>query len=438
MPHDGNVYRVVRQNINPLQNKQAILLLFIANSVSGLAQGITMLAIPWYFITVAGQQSLYGLLYALITAASIFWMLYSGALIDRFDRKHIFQGINLAGAVVLLSLALYGFITGPMNIFVASIAFATTFLIYNIHFPNLYAFAQEITHKDNYHRILSYLEIQHQLTASIAGGLAAVLLSGLEVSQPTLLGYTLPFHLHISPWPLHYIFLVDGSTYVLALLLVSLIRYKSVAEKVVDKQHIWARLRQGVDYLREHRTMLLFGTLSYAVFVSVLVNLYFLLPRYTDAVLGADVGAFALFRGIFSLGAVLSGVFVSRVFRYTKPSVAVIVLGAMGALFYWVSLVNSSLFVFYLMGLLLGLSNAGTRIMRTVYVFDRVPNGVMGRVTSIFNLYHLVFRTLFSLLFALPFFSEGRQILWAMGVLGLFVTGSMLVLLYYLPAIRKS
>jgi hypothetical protein len=325
-----------------------------------------------------------------------------------------------------------------MNIFVASIAFATTFLIYNIHFPNLYAFAQEITHKDNYQRILSYLEIQHQLTASIAGVIAALLLNGLDINQFPLFGEMIPWQISIQPWSLHQIFLVDGITYVLALMLVSFIRYQSVAEKSIDRQSIWIRLRQGLDYLREHRTMLLFGTLSYAVFVSVLVNLYFLLPRYTEIVLGADVGAFAMFRGIFSIGAVLSGVFVSRLFRGASPALAVIVLGAMGALFYGVSLFNTSLLVFYLTGLVLGLSNAGTRIMRSVYVFDRVPNGVMGRVTSIFNLYHLVFRTLFSLLFALPFFSEGNHVLWAMAGLGLFVAVSMVALLFYLPAINKS
>lgn len=421
-----------------MKNKQAIFYLFAANSVSGLAQGVTMLAIPWYFINVAGEQSLYGLMYALITGVSVFWMLYSGTLIDRFDRKHIFLGINVAGAAILLSMAAYGFATGPMSIFVASIAFATTFFIYNIHFPNLYAFAQEITDRKDYKRILSYLEIQHQLTASISGAIGAILLAGLDVETLTLAGYTWQVHIHIAAWELHEIFLLDGCTYILAFVLIAMIRYKSVAEKHIDRGSIGARLQQGVAYLKDHPMLALFGSVSYAVFISVLVAVYFLVPKYTEVFLGSGVGSFSLFRGIYSLGAVMAGVFVARVFQHTKPAVAVIILGLVAASFYYISLFNTNVFVFFGLGLLMGICNAGIRIMRAAYVFNHVPNRVIGRVTSIFNLYHMFFRTAFTLLFALPFFSVGQQVVWAFLILGIFVTASMLLLLFNLRRIERA
>lgn len=397
-----------------------------------------MLAIPWHFINVAGEQSLYGLLYALITGISIFWMLYSGTLIDRFDRKHIFLGINVAGAAVLLGLAAYGFATGPMNIFLASTAFATTFFIYNIHFPNLYAFAQEITDRKDYKRILSYLEVQHQLTAAIAGIVGAALLAGVSIDTLELGGYEWTVGLHINRWELHEIFLLDGCTYVLAFILIGMIRYESVAAKQIDKGSIRQRLHQGIAYLREHPMLALFGSVSYAVFITVLVAIYFLVPKYTEVFLTTGVGSFSVFRGIYSLGAVLAGVFVVRMFRGVSPVVSVIVLGLLGSGFYYLSLVNTNVYIFFALGLLIGVCNAGTRIMRAAYVFNHVPNHVIGRVTSIFNLYHMLFRTLFTLLFALPFFAVGQQVIWAFLILGVFISASMLLLLFNLKRIERA
>jgi hypothetical protein len=34
----------------PLANTPALVLLFLANTISGAAQGISLIAIPWYFI----------------------------------------------------------------------------------------------------------------------------------------------------------------------------------------------------------------------------------------------------------------------------------------------------------------------------------------------------------------------------------------------------
>lgn len=425
------------QNSHTLQNRQAIILLFAANSISGLAQGITMLAIPWYFINTLDKQGLYGLLYAVITGLATFWMLYSGALIDRFDRKRIFMGINASGAAMLLSLAAFGYLYGSVDIWVAGLAFGTTFFIYNIHFPTLYAFAQEITAAKDYNRIISLLEVQHQLTATTSGLIGAALLAGMAWSGTLIAGLAIG-PIHISPWPLERILLANGITYLIALALVYFIRYQSVAEKHIDTGSVWMRMRMGLDYLRANPYFALFGMLSYSVFISVLVAIYYLVPKYTEVHLDAGIENFGVFRGAFSLGAVLAGVLVVYLFRNTRPSVAVLIMGFIAAAFYFVGIFNTSMWLFYLLGLVLGICNAGTRIMRAAYIFKRVPNSIIGRVSGIFNLYHMTFRFAFTLLFAMPFFSEGSNVLWAFLGLGLFVTTSMLLLLWHLPRIIRA
>jgi len=92
-----------------VENKQAIILLFVANTISGVAQGISMIAIPWYFTSIMSMGSTFGLLFTILTFISVFWSLYAGVLIDRFDRKRIFQIISLIGGFMLTGIALRGF-----------------------------------------------------------------------------------------------------------------------------------------------------------------------------------------------------------------------------------------------------------------------------------------------------------------------------------------
>ena len=78
-----------------MKNKQAIYLLFLSNIISGFAQGISMIAIPWYFIEIVEQSEYFALGYIIVTFLTLFWGLYAGALIDRYSRKNIFILTNL-------------------------------------------------------------------------------------------------------------------------------------------------------------------------------------------------------------------------------------------------------------------------------------------------------------------------------------------------------
>ena len=73
-----------------MKNQQAIILLFISNIISGLAQGISMIAIPWYFIEIIDKPEFFAYSYIVITSLTLFWDIYAGSIIDRYSRKKIF------------------------------------------------------------------------------------------------------------------------------------------------------------------------------------------------------------------------------------------------------------------------------------------------------------------------------------------------------------
>ena len=72
-----------------MQNKRAIGLLLLANSISGVAQGISMLAVPWYFTGIIHREELFGKAYFVVTTLSLLWGLYAGAIIDRYNRRRL-------------------------------------------------------------------------------------------------------------------------------------------------------------------------------------------------------------------------------------------------------------------------------------------------------------------------------------------------------------
>ena len=172
-----------------MKNKSAIILLFIANIISGFAQGISMLAIPWYFTDILNMDNIYVIGYGILTFISLFWSLYAGTLIDRYSRKKMFLYSNLCCAVIIGSISLFGFLNNGTPWILALLAFGTTMFHYSIHYPNLYAFGQEISEKKNYGKLNSYIEIQGQATSVFAGAFAAILLSGTENKMINIIDY---------------------------------------------------------------------------------------------------------------------------------------------------------------------------------------------------------------------------------------------------------
>ena len=62
------------------------------------------------------------------------------------------------------------------------------------------------------------------------------------------------------------------------------------------------------------------------------------------------------------------------------------------------------LWIFFLSNFLIGVTNAGVRIQRTTYMFNHVPNNLIGRTGSVFNTLNIIVRMLLIGAFSLPFF----------------------------------
>ena len=68
-------------------NYKTIGLLLMSIISSGIAQGLTIIATPWYFTDSINKSSTFSLLYGITTLIGLFWGLYAGVIIDLFNRK---------------------------------------------------------------------------------------------------------------------------------------------------------------------------------------------------------------------------------------------------------------------------------------------------------------------------------------------------------------
>jgi MFS family permease len=414
-----------------VKNKQAIYLLFAANSISGFAQGISMIAIPWYFTNVLKVPSLFGQIFFVISCISIFWGLYAGTLVDRYNRKNIFLGTAAAGFTILFSVSMYGFHYGNLPAALVALVFSFTFFIYNIHYPNLYAFVQEISDPGDYGKVASYIEVQGQITTAIAGAVAAILLKGSDNGYINILGTEMFTGLSFKALTLYQVFLLDAVTYVLGGILVWRMTFIPVAHRHIEYDSIWVRLKTGYGFLKKNTMLLLFGMLASNVFVAIIVINFFLKPAYVENFLHKGADVYASYEIYFALGSLFAGLAIRYIFRNTNAVKAVIILFCICAMVQLMYTFNTNMALFYIGALFIGLTNAGSRIMRVTYIFHHTPNQLIGRTGGVFNTLNLLYRIFFIGIFSSPFFFKDANVVYAFGIFGGFILLSALLLLIY-------
>lgn len=381
-----------------MQNHNAIIRIFAANTISGLAQGLSMLAVPWYFADTLQNTPLFGRIYAITTLVSLFWGLYAGTLIDKYNRKHLFLYEAVFGAILVLSAATFGFATGQVPLVLIAAVFCGTLFIYNVHYPALHAFMQEITDPHDYARITSYLEVQGQVTTGLAAALGAWLLADLSPDSVWALWRPLG-----RAWTIQEVFLFDGITYILSFALILPLRYTAIAPRYAESISLRERFAIGIDFLRRHPLVNLFGNASYFIFVVTMTINFTMLPEFARNHLKGGAEVYAIGDLCWSLGSAVAGMIIGRIFG-NNTVLGNIICTALAMFVLIVLSFGRDIWLFYLLLFLFGWANAGARVLRVSYLFHHIPNQVIGRTSSIFMVINVVLRLAFVSICSLPFF----------------------------------
>jgi len=412
-------------------NKKAIILLFIANAISGMAQGISMIAIPWYFAQ-RDMLGYFGACYLITNIIALFWVPLCGSIIDRYDRKHVFMGATIIGGSIIAIITSLGFYWGELPALLVGTAFLFTFLNYNIHYPNLYAFVQEITPRDKYSKMTSLLEIIGQMTTIMGGAIATLLLEGTVNGKLKLFGMSTHIGIEIEPLLIHEIFLIDSLTYFVAFLIISMIVYKPLVERKKETGTLINRLKIGWAYLMDQKPILWYGILSYMVFVAMLMEAFYLGVSYVSNHLQESGDVYANSKMAYAAGAIMTGITLKYLFsRLSIPAITILFAFASAGIFF-TQYASHSVGLLFCMLFLLGITNAGTRIARITYLFRNVPNALFGRIGSVLFLANILFRIILLSIFAIPFFQISNNIIYAYLIIsGMLLLTGLLLLKHY-------
>lgn len=374
-----------------------------------------MIAIPWYFAQL-DLLNYFGIVYVVTTIISMFWVPISGSIVDRFDRKRVFQGATLVGGLIVTVISAIGFYQGHLSELLVGLVFLFTFLNYNIHYPTVYAFVQEITEAKHYSRMTSLMEIIGQSTTITAGALSTLLLVGTKGGVLKVFGFSFNLGWDITPWEIYEIFALDAMTYFVALSIISLIIYKPLMVRKIETGSTMERLKTGWNYLRSNMPVFWFGVLSYFVFMAMLLEAFYLGVSYVNNHLQETGDIYANSKMSYAIGAIFTGLTLKLLFtRYSIPLITIILTFGTFIIFMTQALTHS-VALFFFMIFLLGITNAGTRIARVTYLFKNVPNQYFGRAGSIFFLSNILFRVSLLGIFILPFFQRANNIIYAYAI----------------------
>ena len=389
-----------------------------------------MIAIPWYFAQ-KEMLAFFGTVYLVTNIISMFWVPLSGAIIDKYDRKTVFLGVTFIGGCLISIMAFLGYRWGGLPDLIVAGVFALTFLNYNIHYPNLYAFVQEITERKNYSLMTSLMEIIGQFTTITAGAAATLLLERTTDGVFKIFGFSLDLGWEIAPWQIHQIFMIDAVTYFVAFGIISLIVYKPLTTRKLEVGSIISRLKTGLNYLTDNKPVFWYGVLSYMVFLAMLLEAFYLGVSYVNNHLQESGDIYANSKMAYAAGAIFVGLTLKRLFLRIPIPALTVFLTFLTAIVFFTQFISKSIPLFFLVLFVLGISNAGTRIARVTYLFRNVPNQFFGRAGSILFLTNVFFRIIMLGIFSRAFFQMSNNIIYAYLITSIMLVCAGCLLIYH-------
>ncbi len=393
---------------------------------SGIAQGITVIAVPWYFTDNLNQSSTFAFWLGILTFLGLFWGLYAGVLIDKMNRKKILLNTNIIASLIFLLVGICCVFLKIKNELLIFLAFSCCSFYYMIFFPNLYALAQELTNKKNYIKINSIIEIQSQTISVTAALLCGVLISG---SQSFFDYFNLKFNM-LEKWDIGEVFLLNSMLYLSSYLILVSMNYqpKSLKTKYSLNDAI-LEIKKSIIFLKQYKGVFIYGVCSQIIFAFLIVELFTLLPLFVKNCLNESLVIFSLADVTYCLGAIVAGIITIKILKKIHTIDFTILLIVITGYSFFIMIVVQKLLIFFIASFIIGITNASARITRMSYFFQRIPNHLIGRTNTIFNSINSIIRNILIFIFSYSWFSENTNV-----VLG-YRLGIIVLIIFTIPLI---
>ena len=364
--------------IHLLKNQNARLI--ILNTLfSGLGSGIIIIGVSWYLVQLDPKNGgSLGMPMLIAAVATFFLAPYIGVFIDRYSRKRFFMGLQLAMIGINTILVIAG-LTFSFNLIVLTLIYLTGTLYFTAHYPVLNALVQELFDSNQYRDVNSLLEIEGQTASMVSGALAAILLTPLG-----LVGLL---------W-------INVLLYVLSAATLVFVSYKPKEDVVQrEKKRIITEFLEGLQYLKHHKKMAWFFLLTFTPYLLVLMSNY-LNPIYVSLKLDGESNTYAVAEFAYAFGAIVIGLFIQQLSKRMPEATQIILfMFLFGIAFYSLSFLHFNALLWMVMAIM-GLCNAGSRIIRNTLIMEKVPSRYLGRVNTTYQVITTLLRVVLLAIFS--------------------------------------
>jgi DHA3 family macrolide efflux protein-like MFS transporter len=343
--------------------KYKFIRLGIGQAVSILTSSILQIAIVWYLTQRTGSP-------AIVTISTLSGYLpravlgmFTGAFIDRYDRKKIIILSDLGIALAALLMAAVALWT-DIPIWLILLVLCIRSIGAAFHTPSLNAIIPSIVPKDQLARCAGFLQGFESVSMIMSPALAAML---------------------FGVWDLSAIVLMDVFGAGIAIFMILFTRFPSnVREDAAEKVHILQDTKDGIAILRREKGMMAILTISslYAFIYFPIGSMY---PLITMAYFGGSVGDSSVVEILFSggtlLGALLLGWVGNKLHKVAAIAASIGIYG-FGAMFTGL-LPPDGMRPFMILSACMGVTIPFFYGLRTAIFQSRIPSEYLGRVLSL-------------------------------------------------------
>lgn len=339
--------------------RRNLVFLLGSNMTTSMGLGIALIAAPWLLLQEPGGASLVGTVSFVINLSIFAVMPWVGAIVDLFDRKRTLIILRISYVVCLILLLFISkYATLYHTILIAFFGLGSFLLVFDQAARN--ALVQEVFDPGQYQQVNAALESQHQFASVVTGGVIALFLGSVLLTQVL--------------WINALLVLVSG---------LMLLPIKSNGSDVVlqNNDKFISLFTEGLKYALDNPRLTTLSLLSFTPYICVQTNNY-LIPVLLTLLLSGSVAELATYEISFGSGAILVGFFAGRLGRrFSNLGVIHASMWAYSVLLF-IQLAWPSLTTIVWFGFIAGFANSMIRTARNSWLMINVPRNVFGRLMS--------------------------------------------------------
>lgn len=338
------------------------LIYLVGSTVSLHGLWIYRVALGWFTWQLTGSEFWVGVVAFTQFAPAVFFGPLFGVLVDRVDRRKASIFINTCSMVNMLLLGALSAM-GQVDIFVLTALSLVQGSLDGAHIPVRMTLVPNLVSREQLQSAIATTSISFNVSRFVGPAIAGLIIATLGVSAA---------------------FALNGISYLAIVGALFFVKLRPTASREKKPGDVWSELLDGIRYVRKHRTIR-------SLLIMIAVGSLFgrgaleMLPAFADAIFARGSSGLAILTSVIGVGAVATGLVLSRSTRWLN--IGVIRMSVVSAGLLIVAFGTNSAFwlavpIVTLLGVILSLGGVGSQIL----LQSLVDEEVRGRVSSLWGM----------------------------------------------------